>query len=362
MVIKKFNFNKMTNNNKQPNKQIKQDNLQQISGNEQNQEQLKNYEQNYNPEKENELKPFESEKQPIQVIPEAEEGFLTKINGCSCGRQAEENTEINNEGCIMQIDRQIYLEILNSYLFATTFYQGLFLFVQLLKGLLIYFLNDEWLDELQFLDSFFKKGWRLFKITFFVLSNLDVCYWIYYIYRQNKKDGTIEYVMTLCRMIDAFFFNFPQMIVFFYLLCKTQKTFKSHTQLLQVKWIHAPKLFCWNLISKHQMEYLFICELYVKLFLVVSVFIKLYEFNIEYECFSLFCLCGLIQYQLFTGDQDITGQILSIIYFQLKTFIVITFKEESFAMSDLDCDAQPGIFNVVVQSQRMIYEQLIFLK
>lgn len=51
-----------------------------------------------------------------------------------------------------------------------------------MKGLLIYFLNDEWFDELPYLDSRLENGWRSFKITFFILTNLDICYWIYYIY------------------------------------------------------------------------------------------------------------------------------------------------------------------------------------
>ncbi|CAD8189878.1 unnamed protein product [Paramecium octaurelia] len=371
------------------------DNQQQKSPNEQKEEQVNNYDQNYNQEPEpqsNDLKPLESEKQPIQVVPDVEEGFFNRIKGCSCRRQADEKTDENNEGCITKLDKFIqkyftptYLLLVYYSVFSTALLfslkliiqdqdlyhaeilGGLFLFVQLLKGLLIYFLNDEWLDELPYLDSTFENGWRLFKITFFVLTNLDICYWIYYIYAQNKKDGTIEHMMTLCRMVDAFFFNFPLMIIFFYLQLQDLQTIQipylviAGLNLLQIVngFMHL-NFFAGSSFLSIRWSIQLICELYVKLLLVESVYIQLAEFNIQFEYFGLFCLCGLIQFYLFSEDQDIIGQLLSIVYFQLKTFFVITFKEESFGMSDLDCDAQPGILNVVVQKSTYSYIQKAF--
>ncbi|CAD8095223.1 unnamed protein product [Paramecium primaurelia] len=375
--------------------QEQEDNLQQKSGKEQNNEQLNNYDQNYNQGQQpdsNDFKPLESEKQPIQVVPEAEEGFLNRIKGCSCRRQTDEKTDENNEGCIAKLDRFIqkyftptYLLLVYYSVFSTALLfslkliiqdqdlyhaeilGGLFLFVQLLKGLLIYFLNDEWLDELPYLDSSFENGWRQFKITFFIITNLDICYWIYYIYVQNKKDSTIEHMMTLCRMLDALLFNFPLMIVFFYLQMQDLENIQipylviAGLNLISIVngFMHL-NFFAGSSFLSIRWSIQFICELYVKLLLVVSVYIKLQEFNIQYEYFGLFCLCGLIQFYLFSDEQDFTGQILSIIYFQFKTFFVIIFKEESFGMSDLDCDAQPGILNVVVQKSTYSYIQKAF--
>lgn len=49
------------------------------------------------------------------------------------------------------------------------------------------------------------------------LINLDIIVWVFYIYGRKKRDGAIEHMMALCRMIDAFFLNFPLMILFLYL-------------------------------------------------------------------------------------------------------------------------------------------------
>lgn len=61
---------------------------------------------------------------------------------------------------------------------------------------------------------------RITYLTIMVLSNLDLFAWVYYIYAAKKRDGAIEHMMALCRMIDSFFLNFPLMIIFLYLQMK----------------------------------------------------------------------------------------------------------------------------------------------
>lgn len=87
----------------------------------------------------------------------------------------------------------------------------------ILKGILIYLLSDEWIDELPYLDSRLENGMRITYLTIMILTNLDLFAWVYYIYAAKKRDGAIEHMMALCRMIDSFFLNFPLMIIFFYL-------------------------------------------------------------------------------------------------------------------------------------------------
>lgn len=38
-----------------------------------------------------------------------------------------------------------------------------------------------------------------------IATNLDIIVWVFYIYGRNKRDGAIEHMMALCRMVDAFF-------------------------------------------------------------------------------------------------------------------------------------------------------------
>jgi hypothetical protein len=78
-------------------------------------------------------------------------------------------------------------------------------------------LLDEWWDELPYLDSGYENGFRATGITVAVLCNLDICFWVYQIYKEQKRDATIEHMMAMCRMLDAFFLNIPLMVGFLYL-------------------------------------------------------------------------------------------------------------------------------------------------
>lgn len=78
-------------------------------------------------------------------------------------------------------------------------------------------LEDEWQDELPYLDTNFGNKARIFFIYFLALCNLDINYWLKLIYHNNKRDSIIEHMFALCRLIDVITFNAPIMLLSLYI-------------------------------------------------------------------------------------------------------------------------------------------------
>lgn len=65
---------------------------------------------------------------------------------------------------------------------------------------MVIFLEDEWLDEIPYMDGEFAKKSRSFALYMGLLLNLDLPYWLYVIYSKEKRDGVVEHMTCLGRL------------------------------------------------------------------------------------------------------------------------------------------------------------------
>ncbi|KAM3134492.1 hypothetical protein pb186bvf_013458 [Paramecium bursaria] len=239
---------------------------------------------------------------------------------------------------------------------------GLYVTSFLLKLLVISFLEEEWFDELEYIDQPSRNKLRNFAIYLSCLFNFDIIYWTYYIYHKPTRDGVIEHMHSLCRLVDIFVLNVPLMLICaWWQLNATEEVsilystgaiinlLNISNSLMLVNFFEgtAIKSILWNLSLSSQ--------IYVRVLLLVTLYIVLDEFNAQYIIIGLFVFIGILQFVFFNENDGVPSSILTAIYYQYKSTFIFIFREYSFGMKEIDSGAEPNIFPLSKQVHPLTY-------
>ena len=79
------------------------------------------------------------------------------------------------------------------------------------------FLDEEWTEELPYIDSEFFSSARTFFIFLSFLLNFEKPYWLYLMFEAGKRDGAIEHIHSMVNAAQVLFENLPCLFLFSFL-------------------------------------------------------------------------------------------------------------------------------------------------